>query len=135
MSQGGYGQYDPVGFPFNLYAPLTGAAITMQAAGLVLNPAGTIAAATVTLPLNPPDGCVAEITSTQQITSLTISANTGDVIANGTLGAVTEIIPVASATAGGATATLRYKYSLNGALPVNASTGLGVNSRTWIRVS
>jgi hypothetical protein len=96
MSQLGFGHGDPVGVPFDHYAPLTGTAITMQAAALVVNPAGTIAALSVTLPLNPPDGCVAEITTTQQITALTLSANAGDTFVNGVLAAVTEIIPTAS---------------------------------------
>jgi hypothetical protein len=135
MSQLGFGPSDTVGVPFVTNVPLTGAAITMQAAALVLNAAGTIATAAVTLPLNPPDGCVAEISTTQIITGLTVTANTGDSIVNGVLGAVTGLTPVASVGAGSESSTIKYKYSLNGALPVSAVTGLGANPRTWFRVS
>lgn len=133
--QQGYGHSDLLAEPFDYYAPLTGAAITMQTAKLVMTPAATIAAATVTLPLNPPDGCQAEISSNQQITSLTVSANTGDAIVNGVLAAVTEIIPAASGTAGSAASTIKYKYTLFGTAGANSVPGTATtNARTWVRV-
>jgi hypothetical protein len=132
--QVGYGHGDVVGVPFDFYAGatlVTGSTITMQTAVLVLNPSGTLAALTVNLPLNPVDGAVAAITSTAILTSLTVNANTGDVIVNGILAAVTGLTPVASAGAGSATATIRYKYTLNGFQP---ASGAAVNPRTWVRV-
>jgi hypothetical protein len=132
--QQGYGHSDVCAEPFDFYVPLTGFSITMQTAKLVLNPAGTLATGTVTLPLNPPDGAVAEISSTQIISALTVSANTGDLIVNGVLAAVTALTPAASATAGSASATIKYKYALFGATPYTVSTGTGANPRTWIRV-
>jgi hypothetical protein len=131
--QTGYGHGDVVGVPFDFFGGatlVTGSTITMQTAVLVLNATGTLAALTVNLPLNPVDGAVAEITSTAIVTSLTIAANTGDVIVNGILAAVTGLTPVASAGAGGATATLKYRYTLNGFQP---ASGAAVNPRTWIR--
>jgi hypothetical protein len=127
----GYGHSDTVGVPFDFYAGasvVTGTTFAMQTNQLVLNPTGTLAAATVTLPLNPPDGCVAEISSTQILTSLTVNANTGDLIVSGVLGTVTGMTPVATVGAGSATNTVKYKYSLNGGI-----TG-GLNPRTWVRV-
>jgi hypothetical protein len=134
MSQQGYGVNDPVGTPFQYVAGanlVTGFAITMTAARLVLNPSATLATGTITLPLNPPDGCVAEITTTQQLTSLTVSANTGDLLAYGVLVAVTEIIPTNSATAGVPTGTIKYAYTLNGSVAGNAAA---INPRTWVRI-
>jgi hypothetical protein len=130
----GYGHGDVVGIPFDFYGGatlVTGSTITMQTGQLVLNATGTLAALTVNLPLNPVDGCCAEITTTQIVTSMTVNANTGDVIVNGVLSAVTQITPTALATAGNASATIKYKYTLNGFQP---ASGAAVNPRTWIRV-
>jgi hypothetical protein len=130
----GYGHGDVVGIPFDFYAGatlVTGSTINMQTSQLLVNPTGTLAALTVNLPLNPVDGALAEITSTQILTSLTVNANTGDFIVNGVLAAVTGLTPVASAGAGSATATIKYKYTLNGYAPGSATP---VNARTWVRV-
>jgi hypothetical protein len=81
--------------------------------------------------LNPVDGCCAEITSTAILTGLTVNANTGDAVVSGILGTVTGLTPAASVGAGGATATIKYKYTLNGFQP---ASGAAVNPRTWIRV-
>jgi hypothetical protein len=113
--QVGYGHSDVVAEPFDFYVPLTAFTIAMQTAKLVLNPAGTLATGTVTLPLNPPDGTLAEISSTQTQTALTLSANTGDSI----VGAVTALV---------ANTRVGYRYSLFGDILK------GANPRTWIRV-
>jgi hypothetical protein len=134
--QVGYGHGDVVGVPFDFYAGATlvaGSTITMQTGVLVLNPTGTLATLTVNLPLNPVDGADASITSTQVITAggLTVNANTGDVIVGGILATATGLTPVASASAGSATATIKFKYTLNGFQP---ASGAAVNPRSWIRV-
>jgi hypothetical protein len=134
--QVGYGHGDVVGVPFDFYAGatlVTGSTITMQTGVLVINPTGTLATLVVNLPLNPVDGADASITSTQVITGLTVNANTGDLIANGVLGAVTTLTPTANPGSGAVTglATVRYKYTLNGFQP---ASGAAVNPRTWIRV-
>ena len=134
--QGGYGHGDVFGIPFDFYGGatlVTGSTITMQTNQLVVNPTGTLAALTVNLPLNPTDGTCAEITTTQTLTALTVNANTGDVIVNGNLTAIsTGLTPAASTGVGSATATIKYKYTLNGFQP---ASGAAVNPRTWIRVN
>jgi hypothetical protein len=66
----------------NLYTPGTGFNITVptptsEQQWMILQPAGTLAAGTVTLPLNTgvPDGTQVLITSTQTITSFTLALN------------------------------------------------------------
>ena len=132
--QVGYGHGDVVGIPFDFYGGatlVTGSTITMQTSQLVLAPTGTLAALTVNLPLNPVDGTQAEITSTAILTSLTVNANTGDSVLAGVLGTVTGLTPVATVGTGSSTATIKYKYTLNGFQP---ASGAAVNPRTWIRV-
>jgi len=131
--QVGYGHGDVAGIPFDFYGGatlVTGSTITMQTAQLVVAPTGTLATLVVNLPLNPVDGCCAEISSTQVITALTVNANTGDVVVNGVLGAASTITPTAQ-TGGSAISTIKYKYTLNGFQP---ASGAAVNPRTWIRV-
>jgi hypothetical protein len=134
--QVGYGHGDVVGIPFDFYAGatvVTGSTITMQTSQLVVLPPATLAALTINLPLNPVDGCQAEITIGQVITALTINANTGDTLTyTGILQPPTgTFTPTNLATAGVASATLRFKYTLNGFQP---ASGAAVNPRTWIRV-
>jgi hypothetical protein len=122
--QGAYGHSD-VFAPgvFDLYSArgtlATGQTITMQTSNLVLYTTGAITALTVNLPLNPPDGAVAEINVSGaggSVTTLTLAANTGDSLS------------VAYATSLATNTPLRYKYSLNGDITK------GVQSRTWFRV-
>jgi hypothetical protein len=47
---------------------------------LIAEPAGTLATGTITMPGSPADGMVITITTTQQITALTIAGNTGQSI-------------------------------------------------------
>ncbi len=124
--QGGYGHSD-VFAPgvFDHYSAAsggtlaTGQTITMQTSNLVLYTTGAITALTVNLPLNPPDGAVAEINVSGtggSVTTLTLAANTGDSLAT------------AFATSLATQTPLRYKYSLNGDITK------GVQTRTWMRV-
>ena len=66
----------------NIYVPTTGFSIAVpspvsQQQWVLLQPAGTLASGTITLPLNTitPDGTEVLITSTQIITSLTVGTN------------------------------------------------------------
>ena len=132
--QVGYGHGDVAGVPFDYYGGatlVTGSTITMQTALLVLNAPGGISV-TVNLPLNPVDGAIAEINnvSSGTLTLTAVNANTGDVIVNGGLGAPTGLT-VGAATAGSATSSVRYRYSLNGFQP---ASGAAVNPRTWFRI-
>lgn len=89
-----HGQYADVGFmqgvtqtlPWDFNAPVSTASIQIsdQAQGLIIKPAGTIAALTVTMPANPWDGQVVRLTSTQTVTTLTHQAS-GSQTLNGAL--------------------------------------------------
>ena len=47
---------------------------------LVINPAGTLATGTITMPASPADGMVITFSSTRQVTALTVAGNTGQSI-------------------------------------------------------
>jgi hypothetical protein len=90
----------------NLFVPGSGFNITVptpvsQDLWMLLQPAGTLATGTITLPLNTgvPDGTTVLITTTQEITSLTIALNGATAI----YGAVTSL------AAGAATAIRFYQ--------------------------
>lgn len=60
-------------------APVTGATVLVNANGfvrLVINPAGSLLALTVTLPANPTDGDTVVLGSTQAVTTLTMNGGT-----------------------------------------------------------
>lgn len=93
MGQINYGPDDPIAEPFQYEVPLTGFSIALRSGFLHLNPAGTLATGTVTLPLNPIDGQKFGILSTQTQTALTITAGTGDTVAN-TATALVALTPI-----------------------------------------
>lgn len=75
---------------YSLQVPLTGFTIT-AAAGinqLILNPAGTLATGTLTLPPSPSDGSNFCVWDSQTQTAITVNANTGQSL-NTTIGAAT----------------------------------------------
>ena len=55
---------------------------------LVIQPAGTLATGTITMPASPADGMTITVESTQQITALTMSGNGGTIV-----GAAVQLIP------------------------------------------
>ena len=74
------------------YQVLTTAFSYTFAAGtqtLIINPAGTLATGTITMPPAPADGMVIWITTTKQIVALTINGNTGQTLTSG----VTSLAP------------------------------------------
>jgi hypothetical protein len=107
----------------NLFVPGSGFNITVPTPvsndqWMLLQPAGTLASGTITLPLNTgvPDGTTVLITSTQTISSLTIALNGASAI----FGAVTSL------TAGSATAIRFYQptnswYQITAVIPDLAS--------------
>jgi hypothetical protein len=102
----------------NLYVPGSGFNITVptpvsQDQWMLLQPAGTLATGTITLPLNTgvPDGTTVLITTTQEITSLTIALNGASAIFGG----------VTSLAAGTATA-IRFYQPTNSWYQINAET-------------
>ena len=64
---------------YQIYTPLTGTTITMAAgqSRAIVNPAGLIAALTITLPPSPVDGQVTGFSFTQAVTVLTVNAPAG----------------------------------------------------------
>jgi len=102
----------------NLYVPGSGFNITVptpvsQDQWMLLQPAGTLASGTITLPLNTgvPDGTTVLITTTQEITSLTIALNGATALYGG----------VTSLAAGTATA-IRFYQPTNSWYTINANT-------------
>ena len=69
---------------YSYQTPLTGTAITFGAGvtQLVLNPAGTLATLTIIMPASPIDGQKVFFSSTQVITALTVSPNSGQSVAD-----------------------------------------------------
>ena len=127
--QVGYGHGDVVGIPFDFYGGatlVTGSTITMQTNQLILNPPGAVSL-TINLPLNPVDGCEASISnvSASTVTVTALNANTGDTISSLGLATPTAITPASTATAGSATNTLKYKYTLNGFQPASGAAAAG----------
>ncbi len=64
---------------YSRQVPATGFAITIAAAcgRLILDPAATLASGTIVLPAGPRDGQICNLSSSQTITALTLSPNTG----------------------------------------------------------
>jgi hypothetical protein len=112
----------------NLSVPTTGFNITVPTPvsndqWMLLQPAGTLASGTITLPLNTgvPDGTSVLITSTQEITSLTISLNGASAIYGG----------VTSLAAGTAT-TIRFYQPTNSWYQINAETVYAAGIQTFL---
>jgi hypothetical protein len=102
----------------NLYVPGSGFNITVptpvsEQQWMLLQPAGTLATGTITLPLNTgvPDGTTVLITTTQEITSLTIALNGASAI----YGAVTSL-------AAGAATAIRFYQPTNSWYQIVANT-------------
>jgi hypothetical protein len=112
----------------NLYVPGSGFNITVptpvsQDQWMLLQPAGTLATGTITLPLNTgvPDGTTILITTTQEITSLTIAINGATAIYGG----------VTSLAAGTATA-IRFYQPTNSWYQINAETVYAAGIQTFL---
>jgi hypothetical protein len=112
----------------NLYVPGSGFNITVPTPvsndqWMLLQPAGTLATGTITLPLNTgvPDGTTVLITSTQEITSLTIALNGATAI----YGAVTSL------GAGTGTA-IRFYQPTNSWYNINLTTVYVAGIQSWL---
>jgi hypothetical protein len=88
---------------YSLQAPTTGFTITIgnNIPGLLLNPAGTLATGTITMPATPIDGQIVRVSTSQTVSTLTVSANSGQSI----LGAPTTIT---------SSSPFSYQYNLSG---------------------
>ena len=114
----------------NLYVPGSGFNITVPTPvsndqWMLLQPAGTLASGTITLPLNTgvPDGTSVLITTTQEITSLTIALNGATALYGG----------VSFLGAGTATA-IRFYQPTNSWYQINADAVYGVNVQAFLAV-
>ena len=112
----------------NLYVPGSGFNITVptpvsEQQWMLLQPAGTLATGTITLPLNTgvPDGTTVLITTTQEITSLTIALNGASAI----YGAVTAL-------GAGCAAVYRFYQPTNSWYNINAETILAAGIAAWL---
>jgi hypothetical protein len=112
----------------NLFVPGSGFNITVPTPvsndqWMLLQPAGTLATGTITLPLNTsvPDGTTVLITTTQEITSLTIALNGASAIYGG----------VTSLAAGTATA-IRFYQPTNSWYQINAETVYAAGIQTFL---
>ena len=112
----------------NLYVPANGFNITVptpvsEQQWMLLQPAGTLATGTITLPLNTgvPDGTTVIISSTQEITSLTIALNGASAI----YGGITNLV------AGGAT-QIRYYQATNSWYALNATLVLAAGIQAFL---
>jgi hypothetical protein len=112
----------------NLYVPGSGFNITVPTPvsndqWMLLQPAGTLATGTITLPLNTgvPDGTTVLITTTQEITSLTIALNGATAIYGG----------VTFLGAGTATA-IRFYQPTNSWYQINAETVYAAGIQTFL---
>jgi hypothetical protein len=112
----------------NLYVPGSGFNITVptpvsQDQWMLLQPAGTLASGTITLPLNTgvPDGTTVLITTTQEITSLTIALNGASAI----FGAVTSL-------GAGCAAVYRFYQPTNSWYNINAETVFAAGIAAWL---
>jgi hypothetical protein len=112
----------------NLYVPGSGFNITVPTPvsndqWMLLQPASTLATGTITLPLNTgvPDGTTVLITTTQEITSLTIALNGASAIFGG----------ATSLSAGTATA-IRFYQPTNSWYQINAETVYAAGVQTWL---
>jgi hypothetical protein len=112
----------------NLFVPGNGFNITVPTPvsndqWMLLQPAGTLATGTITLPLNTgvPDGTTVLITSTQEITSLTIALNGAAAI----YGAVTSL-------AAGSATEIRYYQPTNSWYALNTSLVLAAGIQAFL---
>jgi hypothetical protein len=112
----------------NLYVPGSGFNITVptpvsEQQWMLLQPAGTLATGTITLPLNTgvPDGTTVLITTTQEITSLTIALNGASAI----YGAATSL-------GAGCAAVYRFYQPTNSWYNINAETVLAAGIAAWL---
>ena len=113
----------------NLYTPGTGFNITVptpvsEQQWMVIQPAGTLAAGTITLPLNTgtPDGTQVLITSTQTITAFTIALN----------GAAAIFGDVTTLTAGAAVCYRFYQATNSWYNVVNETAGFNAAIQTFL---
>jgi hypothetical protein len=108
---------------YDYQAPSTGFSYTFAAGVnvLVMNPAGTLATGTITMPASPADGMTITFSSTQTITALTVNANTGQSITN-----------QPSSFGAGSSATFVYRLSNTTWYPNSSNTNGTLTNATLV---
>jgi len=108
---------------YDYQAPSTGFSYTFAAGVnvLVMNPAGTLATGTITMPASPADGMTITFSSTQTITALTVNANTGQ-----------SITGQPSSFGAGSSATFVYRLSNTTWYPNSANTNGTLTNATLV---
>ena len=113
---------------YDYQASTTGFSYTFAAGTtvLVMNPAGTLATGTITMPASPADGMTITFSSTQTITALTVNANTGQ-----------SIVSAPTTLLAGQAATYVYRLTGTSWYPIqtvpSANTQVGIG-QTWQNV-
>jgi hypothetical protein len=114
----------------NLYVPSTGFNITVptpvsDTQWMLIQPASTLASGTITLPLNTgvPDGTTVLITTTQEITSLTIALN-----------GATAIFGNVSFLGAGTATVFRFYQPTNSWYQINSDAVFGTNVQAFLAV-
>ena len=112
----------------NLYVPTAGFNITVPTPvsnqqWMLIQPAGTLASGTITLPLNTgvPDGTEVLITTTQEITTFAISLN-----------GATAIFGSVSTLAAGSAFAIRYYQATNSWYALNTTIVLATGVQSWL---
>ena len=69
---------------YSYQTPITGFSITLgnTTTHTILDPAGALASGTIVMPASPSDGLIVTVSTTQTITTLTVSPNTGQTVKN-----------------------------------------------------
>lgn len=108
---------------YDYQTPSTGFSYTFAAGVnvLVMNPAGTLATGTITMPASPADGMTITFSSTQTITALTVNANTGQ-----------SITGQPSSFGAGSSATFVYRLSNTTWYPNSANTNGTLTNATLV---
>jgi hypothetical protein len=95
---------------------------------LIAQPAGTLATGTITMPGSPADGMVVTITTTQEVTALTISGNAGQSIG----GTQTTQLPANSALSFVYRLSNTTWYKSSGSALGNVGTAPLYAARAWV---
>jgi hypothetical protein len=111
---------------YDYQVPTTGFSYTFSTYNvLILNPAGTLATGTITMPANPADGMTVTFSTTQTITSLTISANSGQTINNASFLPFGAGLSASYIYRAASTAWFPFSTALTGGLINNMTTYTG----------
>jgi hypothetical protein len=115
---------------YDFQTPTTGFSYTFAAGTqvLVMNPAGTLATGTITMPSSPADGMTITFSSTEQITALTLSGNTGQTIG----GTQVTLLPANSAVQFVYRLSNTTWYRITSSAIGNIGTAPLYASRAWV---